>query len=53
MLNRMAWLAVSIQNLADGDFHWNDITPSRDVNDLTINNILASVVDAAVLKNTI
>jgi len=51
MLNMMAWRAVSIQNLADGDFHWNDSTPSRDVNDLTINDILTSAVDAAALKN--
>lgn len=50
MLNMTARLAVSIQNLPDGIIDWNDSTSSRDVNNLTINDILPSAVDAAVLN---
>ena len=53
MLNMTARLAVSIQNLPDEDFDWNDSTPSHDVNDLTINDILPSAADAAALKKLI
>ena len=50
MLNMTARIAVSIQNLPDEDFDWNDSTPSHDVNDLTINDILPSAADAAAPK---
>ena len=50
MLNMTARIAVSVQNLLDKDFDWNDSTPSHDVNDLTINDILPSAADAAAPK---
>ena len=50
MLNTTTRLAVLIQHLPDENFDWNDSTPSHDVNDFTINDILPSAADAAAFK---
>ena len=50
MLNATARLAVSIENLPDWDFDWNDCTPQCSRESLTIGDFLPSVDDAMAIK---
>ena len=50
MLNVTSRIAVKVQNLPDWSVDWNDVTPQRPVESLTISDFMPSEDDASHLK---